>query len=833
MLDTYFTYGGVEIANGERVRGYMRTGDCRSSVLVGDPCPTLRDALGHEEYTAENIDQAPWYSPTVAASQRFYGVEVIEVKGAAEPRRSIASIENIGDGLTFTAMRKDGREVRFRVSLFAADMEAMEYGRAWLATVLDGSTCAGGCGPLPLAWLADCPEGAASLPRLRRELLDAVTTSGPSEGDLTKLSGGGFMQEMEFTLTSELPAVYSAEQTLDVDQPEPGPSPVLEVFRNMVGNGRIRNESALVEVGRNLVLNPSFEGTSISQWHGLGFGGVGSPTISRLAKPSWLPGSGTNALRAFYPANADFKFTSVGAQTSAIAVSPGETLRIRAAVGGYAYAANGTTIRRGNLILRAGFYAAPELTAQQLSAVSVTIDTGQRVLNGVGDLLATAPAGAAYVRLIAAWADAAGSVPNGAMFCWIDDAAIIRDTPNAGYLTVPGALTVLPEIFPMGGRGSVSDLQFAWAGTANNSQTIIRAAPVATAYSDDPGVKMYRVRGQDVAMIHAFPTGPDENHYVGVTAVGVTPGAKYYPVGQFARTSAQDSAGGWIELWVRFRGSAGQNLGDHFTSIVRPVPHDWVDFAGAGIEAPAGAVDAIVGLNIVTGGIARHVQVRRLGLLESTPDSGWFDGATADGGGYEYTWDGTAFASPSTATPVPSTVIVDPLADPDCPPIPMPPAPPVIVDPCATEVTSWSRFFYPIQAGGLAQTLRTIPALTIESPVAVDALRVWLLPVEAAEGGGIDYEAIPLTSAVASWEITYLPAATPLRLDSLYEQVTAVVDGEDRAADHLVLGQGNEPVMFPELYCDGAYVLVIDVPYEPLSPYPAPSITGVGRTEFA
>lgn len=160
MLDTYFELGGVEIANGMRLRGLLRADGCGASVVKGTPCDTLGLIFG-ETYEDGRVEDAPWFDASLPESARFYGVEVIRVAGAGDTLRSVSSLEGIADGQIFTAARKQGQEMRFEVAIFAADRQALEYGRSWLSSVLDGSRCGGGlgsCGTMDLAWLAECPE---------------------------------------------------------------------------------------------------------------------------------------------------------------------------------------------------------------------------------------------------------------------------------------------------------------------------------------------------------------------------------------------------------------------------------------------------------------------------------------------------------------------------------------------------------------------------------------------------------------------------------------------------------------------------------------------------
>src|SRR5690606_34566724 len=93
---------------------------------------------------------------------------------------------------------------------------------------------------------------------------------------------------------------------------------------------------------------------------------------------------------------------------------------------------------------------------------------------------------------------------------------------------------------------------------------------------------------------------------------------------------------------------------------------------------------------------------------------GWFSGDTPDSADWMYTWLGTPNASVSQAT-AQDPDDVDPLADPDCPPIPSPPTPPAIADDCIEEVGSWRRYWAIISEDQVTEWLDLVPTITIST----------------------------------------------------------------------------------------------------------------------
>ncbi|WNT45290.1 minor tail protein [Microbacterium phage BabyDotz] len=189
----------------------------------------------------------------------------------------------------------------------------------------------------------------------------------------------------------------------------------------------------------------------------------------------------------------------------------------------------------------------------------------------------------------------------------------------------------------------------------------------------------------------------------------------------------------------------------------------------------------------------------------------YFDGATTDTATLSYEWVGAANASASLRRDILQPEL-DPLLDPDCPPIPTAPLPPAIETSCIDEIGTWRRYWAVIPEEEVFDWLAVVPTLTITTAtVAARQVRVRFyqnpdnLPPSEAMGLVAESEQV----------ITYIPPRTVVTLDGVSERVWAAVDGEpDVSADHLLVGTGGVPASWPVLSCGDAYLVSFDVPLD-------------------
>lgn len=138
----YLSYGGSEIVNNARAKGYVTSAGCSVQWVVGNVCEGLADALGDEPYTLAQIEDAPWYDSDIPdLSSRFFGVYALKIEGLDDSTESATMIEGITSGGRLGRSRAASRSVRVRVALSAQGEDALDYGKTWLRAVVAGHNC--------------------------------------------------------------------------------------------------------------------------------------------------------------------------------------------------------------------------------------------------------------------------------------------------------------------------------------------------------------------------------------------------------------------------------------------------------------------------------------------------------------------------------------------------------------------------------------------------------------------------------------------------------------------------------------------------------------------
>jgi hypothetical protein len=206
--------------------------------------------------------------------------------------------------------------------------------------------------------------------------------------------------------------------------------------------------------------------------------------------------------------------------------------------------------------------------------------------------------------------------------------------------------------------------------------------------------------------------------------------------------------------------------------------------------------------------------------LGSTFD--YFDGDTPDSPEFQYDWMGTAHASISARTPLDTSVLYDPLDDPDCADIPAPPRPPAVPADCITEVGTWRRYWAELPEEVISDWLEVIPTITVTSgrgvaepaaPLGVNQVRIRVYE----NPDNLDPSAIDLTTWISEQIISYMPPFTTITLDGVSQRAWAEVDGGDPLpADKLLYGSDGVPATWPILSCGQGYLFSFDTPLEVL-----------------
>lgn len=234
-------------------------------------------------------------------------------------------------------------------------------------------------------------------------------------------------------------------------------------------------------------------------------------------------------------------------------------------------------------------------------------------------------------------------------------------------------------------------------------------------------------------------------------------------------------------------------------------------------EAPVGALRGApvlrdvsgVGWATWAGGDVFFMDAAMLTLNSIFP---YFDGDTPDSKvlGYDYRWLGGAHESASVRYNVANPEPPDPLADPDCTPVPAPPSPPAIPSDCIVEVGVWRQYYVQVPAGEVRQWSVTLPTLVLRTgSVAERQVRIRFYP----NPDGVAPEAVDTRVWEAEMILTYIPPNTVITLDSVTRRVRAEVGGTDPiSANHLLYGTNGTPATWPELRCGIGYLVTLDVP---------------------
>lgn len=387
-----------------------------------------------------------------------------------------------------------------------------------------------------------------------------------------------------------------------------------------------------------------------------------------------------------------------------------------------------------------------------------------------------------------------------------------------------------PGEFFDGSSAAQTDVTYSWDGTASNSTSKATAkTPTGWVVLDNgSGVTAVVYRGRGVGRTGSYGA------IVSFTADSTTAGCK---MGQGGGTSAWWSAVGAGGIYV---GSIHVQLPTRSQRMAAII--DWLDGAGAIVAtsapgdevvvpnnadvwtrlivqdtAPAGASYGVVraidvdgdGWSVWKGGEVAYLDDAMMNIAPLYP---YFDGNTPDTTQYAYSWLGAENASVSQRLETP-TDLVDPFADPDCPPIPLAPRPPLIDPACIEEVGSWRRYWASIAPQYVLEWLAELPTITLKTDTGAERqirIRIYENP-----------DAVPPTEFVTdSWAseqiISYMPAGAEYVLNGVDENMTGSVDNGETWTNlnHLLYGTGATPASWPVLRCGIGYLISFDVPLE-------------------
>lgn len=403
---------------------------------------------------------------------------------------------------------------------------------------------------------------------------------------------------------------------------------------------------------------------------------------------------------------------------------------------------------------------------------------------------------------------------------WSSWALVSQPNPN----TNPG------DYFD-GATANTPDVNFLWTGTANNSTSKaqgkratgwrtftqgIAASGVAVDAGSQvrvtggrSGVFASRVTfwGDATAAGYRGGSAVDQPGLVDVAEGGVYWGSVFVQPSRSQRMAAD----------VQFYSAALAPLGGPVVGVAQVVSSTSpMTRLAVQATAPAGAEWASVGWRDVAG--AGHslwrggdsvLQDDAMVTIGELID--WFSGDTADSQLFAYSWLGPANASESMRTAL-DPEDFDQLADPDCPPLPSAPAPPLISDDCLDEVGTWRRYWAIIPPEEVSNWLAVLPTIYVTTgALAARQVRIRVYP----NPDGLDPSAFGASEWAAEQIVSYIPPATVLTLDGVAQRVWAEVNGGDPlSADRLLYGTGGGPASWPVLSCGTGYLISFDVPLD-------------------
>lgn len=373
-----------------------------------------------------------------------------------------------------------------------------------------------------------------------------------------------------------------------------------------------------------------------------------------------------------------------------------------------------------------------------------------------------------------------------------------------------------------GSTAAGADVVYSWTGTANNS-TSVATSPIPRGWvrlGTGSNKVISRVTGglfgNYAALITMLADAPGTEALA--SAGGGGAGIAYAPVvGDTTYTGSyyvQPSVATSLRACIRWYDAGGTLISTSYGSPMVVSPDGgWVRIAITDV-APSNAVGALLGpyggdaAATILAGTTFLVDGAMISLGQLAP---YIDGSLPATSEYSYSWLGTAHDSVSMRTEV-EAGYVDPLADPDCPPVPLPPSLPTVDTACIDEVGMWRRYFVSIPGDQVRLWTSTLPTLVLTTGANAERqIRVRLYP----NPDNLPVEQVDTDDWEAETIVTYVPPNTELTIDGVAQRAWAVVDGGDTiAADRLLYGTGGTPPTWPILRCGVGYLITLDTPLE-------------------
>lgn len=195
----FLEYGGIEIANANRVQSYLR------GIGLGIPASFAEcgcDVTDYGPYISPAEDPSPWYDPARAESGEFLGIVAHDVR--LDPVIKRASTPRASLGASIGPLTKTQRIVSVKAIMLSRTEQGMAYGNRWLNDVLSGILT--GCAQDTLRLLLACPSGGGT--SQFRTLRHVGIVDGPTPGPVNNLPEC-HVCEVSFQLAAGIPQLLS------------------------------------------------------------------------------------------------------------------------------------------------------------------------------------------------------------------------------------------------------------------------------------------------------------------------------------------------------------------------------------------------------------------------------------------------------------------------------------------------------------------------------------------------------------------------------------------------------------------------------------------------
>jgi hypothetical protein len=221
-------------------------------------------------------------------------------------------------------------------------------------------------------------------------------------------------------------------------------------------------------------------------------------------------------------------------------------------------------------------------------------------------------------------------------------------------------------------------------------------------------------------------------------------------------------------------------------------------------------------VNVFTVPLGNELDLLEFHLQDNGAISGflYMDGYMVEPGDTAGTvWDDTFTGVEWSGTELESALLfpegeADITVDPDCPVIPLPPAPPSVDVACVDEPAAYQRSVITILENVVPRNLTAFPVLTLQAgaqDVRQARIRFWENPdhltIDELDPCSFDGDII----------VSFIPAGATLVIDGVQRTATMTLNGVTQDASHLLYGGDGGPVDWPELTGGIEYLVTLDL----------------------